>query len=226
MPEKPIAIDDCWNRIGVWSEAEERCPELNRMIHCRNCPVYADVGRQLLNRKALPEYIKESTAIFARAKAEKQEKIKSVFVFRAGGEWLALPSVLIQEVVDMGIIHSLPHRNSKVLRGVVNIRGKLELCFSIGAILGIERFEKSRRGEGKYVSPARLVVADRHGERVVFPVSEIHGYLRYGDKMLQPLPITVSGSRAAFTIGILCVEDFDVGLLNDQVLYEALKRNL
>lgn len=126
----------------------------------------------------------------------------------------------------MGVIHSLPHRNSVVLRGVVNIRGKLELCFSIGAILGIERFEKKKKKDDKYISPARLVVAEREGDRVVFPVSEIYGSFRYAEGMLQQLPVTVSGSRAAFTKGILCVDDFDVGLLDDAVLYEALMRNM
>jgi len=223
---QPQAIDDCWNRIGVWSESRDRCPELKRVMHCRNCPVYSSAGRQLLDQEVPEEYIREWTAAFARVKAEKQEKVNSAFVFRAGGEWLALHAKLIHEVVDMGVIHSLPHRNSTILRGVVNIRGKLELCFSIGAILGIERFEKAKNKNEKYISPSRLVVVERDGERIVFPVSEIFGFFRYADRMLQPLPVTVSGSRAAYTKGVLCVENFDVGLLDDEVLYEALKRNV
>jgi chemotaxis-related protein WspD len=226
MTEKTMTVDDCWNRIGVWSEAKERCPELIKVMHCRNCPVYASVGRHLLDQDVPENYVKEWTSIFARVKAEKQEKVNSAFIFRTGGEWLALPAKLIQEVVDMGVIHSLPHRNSTTLRGVVNIRGKLELCFSIGAILGIERFEKVKQDDEKYVSPSRLVVAERERERIVFPVSEIYGSFRYAEGMLQPLPVTVSGSRAAFTKGILCVENFDVGLLDDAVLYEALERNV
>lgn len=224
--KSPMNIDDCWNRTGVWSEAKERCPELGKVMHCRNCPVYASVGRQLLDREVSEDYAREWTVAFSRLKTAKQNKNNSAFVFRTGGEWLALPAKLIQEVVDMGVIHSLPHRNSTILRGVVNIRGKLELCFSIGVILGIERFERTKIKNDKYVSPSRLVVAERQGERIVFPVSEIYGSHRYADGMLQSLPVTVSGSRAAFTKGILCVKDFDVGLLDDEVLYEALKRNV
>lgn len=219
-------IDDCWNTIGVWSEAEERCPKLPQVMHCRNCSTYAAAGRRRLDDEVPDDYIEKWTAVFASIQSEKQEKVNSVFVFRAGGEWLALPGKLIQEVVDMGVIHSLPHRDSNILRGVVNIRGKLELCFSIGAILGIERFEVEKKQDEKYVSPSRLVVAERNGERVVFPVSEIHGSFRYAEGMLQPLPVTVSGSRAAFTKGIISVDDFDVGLLDDAVLYEAMERNL
>jgi len=221
-----MKIDDCWNRIGVCSTSTERCPELVRVIHCRNCPVYAAAGRHLLDRQVPENYAKEWTSVFARGKVEKQAKVNSAFVFRAGGEWLALAAKLIQEVVDMGVIHSLPHRNSTILRGVVNIRGKLELCFSIGAILGIDRLEKVKKEDDKYISPPRLVVTERSGERIVFPVSEIYGTFRYAEGMLQPLPVTVSGSRAAFTKGILCVENFDVGLLDEAVLYEALMRNV
>jgi chemotaxis-related protein WspD len=226
MMEAQSAVNDCWKRIGVWGTAEERCPELVKVVHCRNCPVYTSAGRHLLDREVPENYRREWTAAFARVKSEKTVTIYSVFVFRTGGEWLALPAKLIQEVVEFGVIHSLPHRSNAILRGVVNIRGKLELCFSIGAVLGIERLEKSGEKEEKYISPSRLVVAARNGERIVFPVSEVHGSFRYADGMLQQLPVTVSGSRAAFTRGILCVQNFDVGLLDDRILFEALMRSL
>lgn len=221
-----LVIDDCWNRIGVGSDLKERCPELATVMHCRNCPVYASAGRKLLDRDIPENYINEWSSVYARVTAEKEEKNFTAFVFRAGGEWLALPAKLVQEVVEMSLIHSLPHRNSSILRGLVNIRGKLELCFSVGAILGIERFEKKKKEVQKYISPSRLVVIERNGERIVFPVSEIYGSFRYAEGMLQQLPVTVSGSRAAFTKGILCVEDFDVGLLDDTLLFEAMMRNI
>ncbi|MBU0946786.1 MAG: chemotaxis protein CheW [Proteobacteria bacterium] len=224
--EASLVIDDCWNKIGVWSNSSRLCPELETIIHCRNCPVYASVGRKLLDRPVPEEYGKEWTSVFSKISTQEKTTIRAAFVFRSGGDWLALPAKLIQEVVDMGVIHSLPHRNSNILRGVVNVRGKLELCFSIGAVLDIERFEKVVDKGGKYVSPVRLVVAEREGERIVFPVSTVYGSFRYAEGMLQQLPVTISGSKAAYTKGILCVEDFDVGLLDDQLLFDALKRNM
>ncbi len=221
-----MVVDDCWNRIGVWSESKEPCPELETMIHCRNCPVYSSVGRHLLDRPVPDDYGKEWTSVFSKISSREKITFQTAFIFRSGGEWLALPAKYIKEVVDMGVIHSLPHRNNKILRGVVNVRGKLELCFSIGAVLDIERFEKVIDRGGRYVSPVRLVVAERKGERIVFPVSEVYGAYRYEERMLQPLPVTVSGSKAAFTKGVLCVEDFDVGLLDSRSLFDALKRNL
>lgn len=223
--EKIIKLDDCWNRIGVWSELEERCPELATVIHCRNCSVYTSAGRHLLDRPTPEDYSKEWTSIFSRITSEKKEKILSAFIFRAGGEWFGLNAALIQEVVDMGPIHTLPHRSNTILRGVVNIRGKLELCFSIGGLLGIERFQKTETKQ-KYISPVRLVVAEKEGDRIVFPVSEVYGFFRYSERMLQQLPVTVSGSKAAFTRGVLCVADFDAGFLDDNILFQAFMRNV
>lgn len=224
--ENPVVIDDCWNRIGVWGKMADRCPKLAEVIHCRNCPTYSLTGRRLLDRPVPDDYRQEWTSILAKATAEKEANIHSAFVFRTGGEWLALPAKLIQEVVDMNIIHSLPHRSNDILRGIVNIRGKLELCFSIGALLNIERFKKNRE-EKNYVSPERLVVAGREGERIVFPVTEVWGTFRYTEGMLQKLPVTVSGSRAAFTKGILSLQkNIDAGLLDDHALFKTLMRSL
>ncbi len=218
-------ITDCWNRIGIWGESRERCSRLAELGHCRNCPVYSHTGRRLLERPIDEADRQEWTTAFARPPEKKVCTIRSAFVFRAGGEWLGLPAGLIQEVVDMGKIHSLPHKSNKVLRGLVNIRGKLEICFSIGAVLGIDRFEKPKTWN-RYLSPERLVVAARDGQRIVFPVSEVYGTYRYAEGMLQQLPITVSGSKAAFSKGILCVDDFEVGFLNDKILFDTLMRYL
>jgi chemotaxis-related protein WspD len=188
--------------------------------------VYAAFGRQQLDQAPTHEYLQEWAAILAREQGRIDKKRQSAFIFRAGSEWMALPARIIQEVVDMGIIHSLPHRRSKVLRGLVSIRGKLELCFAIGALLGIERVEK-KEANAQYVSPERLIVAEHKQQRIVFPVSQVYGIIKFSTNMLQQLPITVSGSKAAFTRGIICInKDFDAGLLETDILFEALTRSL
>ena len=229
MSKQPVeqeeSTKDCWNRIGVWGDTKERCPKLATIGHCRNCHIYSYAGRRLLERPIDKSDREEWTATFASPPEKKAATIYSAFIFRAGGEWLGLPARLIQEVVDMGKIHSLPHRDNTVVRGLVNIRGKLEICFSIGAVLGIDRFEKPEI-EKRYISPERLVVVARKDQRLVFPVSEVFGTFRYAEGMLQQLPITVSGSKAAFSEGILCVNDFEVGFLNDRILFETMMRHL
>ena len=47
-----VEIRACWNEIGV--QGNGSCPELRKVIHCRNCPVYSKAGVQLLDRPLLP----------------------------------------------------------------------------------------------------------------------------------------------------------------------------
>lgn len=224
----PDEIDDCWNRIGVWGDSENRCPELAQAIHCRNCSNYSAAGRRLLDRASESEYRQEWTALLAKEKQAENLPTKSAFVFRAGGEWLALPAGLIREVVNMGKIHSIPHRSGQILRGLVNIRGKLEVCVSIGGVLGLEHGNRKRDIPSccGYDPPERLVVGAREAQTIVFPVTEVRGHIRYTPEMLRELPVTVSGSKAVYTKGILCLEDLDIGFLEDEVLFRTLTRSL
>ena len=41
-------IADCWNKIGVRGDGS--CPELEKHIHCRNCPTYTAAASMLLDR--------------------------------------------------------------------------------------------------------------------------------------------------------------------------------
>lgn len=230
MPKKQTntgqaEIFDCWNRIGVWSRQEERCPKLARVNHCRNCPVFARAGRQFLDRPIPPTYLKEWTEVLGLEKEAGQPKDKSAFVFRAGGEWLALSASIVVEVVEMGTIHSIPHLSNNRLRGLVNIRGRLEVCVSIGAVLGIERHEQF--GEAlSYVSPERLVVISYLNQIISFPVSEVMGVIRYHDGMIKDSPITISGSKAAYTRGILSLQNLDAGFLREEPLFQTLTKGL
>lgn len=220
----PVVVNDCWNTIGVFSTNPERCPRLEKAIHCRNCPVYAAAGKKIFDRTPPEDYKEEWTRILGQDKHEQMSGVESAFIFRAGGEWLALPAEIIQEVVEMGTIHTLPHISNNVLRGVVNIRGKLEICVSIGAVLGIER-EESYQIDG-YLSPERLVVAVLDKKIITFPVSEVVGVMRYQPAMMKELPVTVSGSKAVYTKGILDHNKMDIGFLKSKPLFRTLTRDL
>jgi chemotaxis-related protein WspD len=222
-----LKIDDCWNRIGVWKTGAERCPELDKIDHCRNCPVFSETGRKLLRISPPEEYRSEMTKILSTEPDIKPVDVKSVFVFRAGTEWLALPSDMIQEVVNMGPIHSIPNINSKVLRGLVNIHGRLQICVSIGSVLGLEKLKKTEEQlDPDYISPERLVLVLQHNHLVAFPVSEVKGTIRYTSDMTKDLPVTVSGSKAVYTMGILYLEGKDIGLLKDKPLFKTLTKDL
>ncbi len=222
-----LKIDDCWNRIGIWRTGNERCPELDSFVHCINCPVFSKAGHQLLRTKPPEGYRNEWTNILSKEKKAEPVNINSAFVFRTGNEWLALPSHLIQEVVNMGPIHSIPNISNKVLLGLVNIHGRLQICVSIGGVLDLEKMEKKvEQFAPDYVSAERLVVVLQKNQLVAFPVSEVKGVIRYTPEMVLDLPVTVSGSKAVYTMGIINLEGKDIGLLKDKPLFETLTKDL
>src|SRR5262245_47246946 len=53
----------CWQSIGVYGSGE--CRELQRFVHCRNCPVYSHSALRLLDRPLPTEYRAEWAAHFA-----------------------------------------------------------------------------------------------------------------------------------------------------------------
>ena len=49
----PNVTDDigCWRRIGVWGSERPRCIELEKVVHCRNCAVFAQAAREVFERR-------------------------------------------------------------------------------------------------------------------------------------------------------------------------------
>ncbi len=214
--------DRCWNTIGVFSRDLHSCERLGEYLHCHNCPVYVQAGRALLDRPLESDYRQELTTIVAAEGGRQQRRQTTVFVFQAGREWLALPAACIVEIIPMGPIHPIPHRSDTVLRGLTNVRGRLELCFSLGAILGIER----DRTESAADSPARLVAARHRDFKIVFPARTVLGIIRYESDNLEELPVTVAHARRKFARGIIDHQGRDIALLDLDTIFDELEKHL
>jgi chemotaxis-related protein WspD len=216
----PVAPDihDCWNQIGV--SGDRTCPELAKFIHCRNCPTYSAAGVRLLNHPVPPEYQREWTAHFAEPKKLVAAGRISVVIFRVGPEWLALPTRVLQEVAERRSIHSLPHRRHGVVLGLVNIRGELVICVSVGRLLSPERKTVTNRVAGN-----RLLVANWSGHRLAFPVDEVAGIHRYHPEDLRAAPTTVAKSSPTCVEGVLSWRDHSVGCLDEELFFVTLNRS-
>jgi chemotaxis-related protein WspD len=216
-----VEIRACWNEIGVQGNAT--CPELQQVIHCRNCPIYSKAGVQLLDRPLLPEYRRAWTEHFAQKKQLASPARHSALLFRINAEWLALPTPAFQEVAERRLVHSLPHRRQGIVLGLVNVRGELLICVSLGHLLGLIR---SPLRETACTTYDRLLVAKWDGHRFVFPADEVRGILRFQTPELQEPPATLAKSRLSYTQGILCWQGRTVGLLDADLLFSSLNRSL
>ena len=226
-PTDAVARDEfyhaaCWNRMGVYGDGS--CPELPRLLHCRNCPVYSAAGTQLLNRPLPPGYRQERTRQFAAERLTAEATKTSSVVFRVRAEWLALPTEAFQEVAERRPIHSLPHRRRSVVLGLANIRGELLICVSLGYLLGLERDDGPL--DALRSAYHRLLVVKWEGGRLVFPVDEVHGPHRFHPQELKAPPATLGKAGATLIRGILRCQERAVGLLDTDVLFPTLNRRL
>lgn len=221
-------IDDCWNRIGVHGDGS--CERLAAHVHCRNCPVYSAAAVRILDRERPRASEVETLALVARmaeAKSQRERELgESIFLFRVGTEWLGLPMHALDEVADLRRIHSLPHRRNSVVLGLANVRGELLVCVSLGEQLGIESGADSTAINRMWLAHKRLLVLRRQGQRLACPVDEVHGNERFLATDHEPVPSTVARASASYSRALLRWESNAVGLLDDELLFNALNRSL
>lgn len=222
---KQIILEDCWNRIGVWSAAGPSCEILQRVTHCRNCERYTEAGRRILDRPMPEGYQEEWSRVYSCKKKQHAPHTHSVVIFRLGDDWLSLPSHLVREITTLKPIHSLPHRGQGLIRGLVNIRGELRICISLGSLLGLHQGELTNQDLG-YDVFARMMLIDRDSDQFVFPVTEVQGTHRFAGHDLRAVPTTIGKAKATYTRNILQWKERNVACLDEELLLYALKKEL
>lgn len=178
----------------------------------------------LLDREIPADYLHAWTERIASENVVTEAGTNSVLVFRVGPEWLGLPVQIFEEVAEHCVLHTVPHRRGGTLAGLVNVRGELLLCASLGALLGVESGGARIRDDGRIVCD-RLLVARRDASRLAFPVDEVQGVVRYHPRELKPVPATLANASATFTIGLLPWSDRTIGCLDDELLFYKLEKS-
>jgi chemotaxis-related protein WspD len=218
----PTARVDCWQQIGVWGDAS--CPELPIHLHCRNCPVYAAAALRLLDARPPAGYRREWTARIAEP-AVATAAGTPMLVFRIGDDWLALGIGVMEEVGEARPIHTLPHRRAGVLLGVVNVRGELLMCVSVGRLLGIEK-GVGLGGLLPKASASRLLVVSFQHERYALPVTEVRGVQHLALAETPVDPHTEDRVLRAAGRGRVEWRGQSVCCLDETKLFAALNRSL
>ncbi|MFM8735978.1 MAG: chemotaxis protein CheW [Pirellulales bacterium] len=234
--DEPLRVEqpmpECWRIVGV--AGDRSCPELQSFIHCRNCPVLAEAARSFFDREAPAGYLESWRAILEEPAESTETADTGVLVFRIDGEWLALPTAVLVEVTVERRLHSVPHRAGGALAGLVNIRGQLQPCVSLHAILGLDGSPSPGPGglvdgDASHVEATtrRLMVVerttDRGTDRWVLGIDELAGVHRVGSADLRPVPSTVSQAAARCCSALFAWQDRTVALLDEGRLFDALR---
>jgi chemotaxis-related protein WspD len=215
---------ECWRTIGI--TGDKSCPELVTYIHCRNCPVLVEAARTFFDRGAPAGYLDAWRELLEEPVAEAETESTSVLVFRLGREWFSLPAEVLVEVTMPRPLHRVPHRSGSGLAGIVNIRGQLQLCMSLHALLGLPG-GPTAAPTASAEPAARLLVVERTGdrglERWVLGVDEVAGVQRVSPSGLRPVPSTVSQAQARCSTSLFTWQDQPVGLLDAGRVFAGLQ---
>lgn len=220
-------MNNCYALIGM--AGDRSCSKLSNFIHCRNCPTYSHIGRQLLERTLPENYRQQWTELFTEQRADTQTFSNTanitVVIFRLEREWLALATPVFQETISPTIIHSIPHRSNKILRGLVNIRGELQLCISLSNLLNLEVVDHPIVALSPVVYP-RMMVVEKAGNIWVFPVDELYGVQRFTADELQNTPNSLTATTQNFTKGFFYWRGHSLSYLDEELLFTTLNRKV
>jgi chemotaxis-related protein WspD len=219
LPQPQAALDDCWNRIGVFGD--KSCPLLANHIHCRNCSTYSAAAITLLDRYST--MLEQDDERYQPAEAaEDAGEQRSVLIFRLGEEWLAIATRRLAEVMPMSPIHTLPHQKTGSLLGVTNVRGTLVACVGLGELLGLDNREE--QSDKRVI--ARMLILEAHAGPLVTPVNEVSGIQRIPLARINTSTQEDSRAISRFSAGVVQWRGQSITLLDDEQLLLAMARSL
>lgn len=221
MPDSVIS-NSCWNSIGVWGDSS--CPEIRKYNHCRNCPLFINSGKELFEKEPPEGYLTEWTEILAKEKTDDEKADNSCLIFRLGGEWFGIDSSLVVEVTVNSVIHSLPHQRSKILKGIVNVRGEIKLVVELHNLFGVENLEADLNKKSKIFQ--RQIVIQKGKDSWVLPVDEIKGVVKFNEKKVTALPATAKTAKENFLRGFIKSEKIEAGIIVSDILFNAINKQV
>jgi chemotaxis-related protein WspD len=222
--KKSVRIVDCWNTVGVWGHADKKCEELEKHIHCRNCPVFAEIGHVVFERIAPSGYLSQWRKEISAKAVREEERTKSVLIFRVFNEWFGLPAKVLNEVANERTMHRIPRNTNRYISGVVNINGEISICYSLKELLGISSDAGMRNeNKGSQEKPRRLIVIYLADKCYVFPVDEVKGLRWYADSDLLPLPSTLNTENSHLLLGSIRQEGQQAAIFNMHKFQEKLE---
>jgi chemotaxis-related protein WspD len=218
-----VRVHDCWTTVGVRGDGS--CGELERYVHCRNCPVYSAGAMRVLDAEIAAADTEKWTAHVSQPKKALEPDSRAVVIFRLGVEWLGLAAAAVSEVTDLLVVHSLPHRRNSVVLGLTNLRGELVVCASLASLLNLSA-DNGPAVQDRHRRQQRLLVLRHEQVRAVCPVDEVHGIHRFSPALLQEVPTTIASASQTYSRAILPWHNRSVGVLDEGLLMGALKRSL
>jgi chemotaxis-related protein WspD len=220
----------CWKTIGV-DGGDRSCDQLQELIHCRNCKVYAQGGRSLFDQPLPDDYRQMLTALVGdqretTLKSSDQQSL-SLSLFRLQDEWFGLAAGVFHSVATVVPIRRLPGRSNGAFLGMVNFSGELQLCISLKQVLSIDETAPMAKTTA-LISPRMVMVQPERenlDQRWVFAVDEFYGIERIDPGQIQEPPTSTVKSKR-LTQGLFDWQGRSVSYLDPEQLFSTIRRRL
>jgi chemotaxis-related protein WspD len=225
----------CWQEIGIYGDRS--CEQLNKYLHCRDCPVYQKAGWKLLDHQAPAGYLTEWTERLEQPQDPGLSCGRPMILLRVGHEWLVLGVQPISEITNVRPIHTIPHRSNQVLLGLANIRGELPLCIAMHRLLHatdpeseqkIARITRLITEEKPEESSAlgRFLVVRLHNGIWALWVDEVHAVIRIETEKIEPIPTTLKRNTQSILSGVYSLDGKSIGIIDEDKLAHQLAKVL
>lgn len=205
----------CWREIGTSGDGS--CRQLRQNIHCRNCESFARGARMLFDRPAPGDYVEDWTRWLVDEADEVETDQVSLCLFRLAAEWFALPTGMLSQGVESRAWRRIPHRNRAGLLGLVNVGGDLILCFSLHALLEVDRTPDAEAARRTGQRPG-LLVCGEPARRFAFPTDDTLGVQRISRHDMTPPPATIRRAERALTASMVELDFGTIAVLDPQRL--------
>ncbi|MBF0119106.1 MAG: chemotaxis protein CheW [Desulfobacterales bacterium] len=156
---------------------------------------------------------------------EELSETVSIVIFRIQKEWLALPSIVLEKIIDAKnctkLLHTIPHSKNPVLKGIINICGEIRLYVSLEKLLVLDYSNEENKTNHIY---KRIMIINKNNNYFAFPVDEIHGIYRVDINSLQNMPDSVVKSKKSFTKTMFKWDEKLVSFLDEELLFYSLSK--
>lgn len=218
--DEGLVIDDCWNRIGVWAHRDARsCERLTEYGHCRNCPVYKDAGRVLLQRPAQLFDVED----LAEPTLQNRTDVSYV-CFRVGQEWFSLATKYVNTTINPLPVRKIPHLGSACIEGICYNNGDSLLVINLAALIPGLVAETSEE-EGKK-SFRRFLLMDSPIGSLALNVDEVWGTQRCAEADFKQVSVGDSEKTASLVQLRLPWQDGEISDIDAKTFHHLLRQQL